>query len=79
MGGRHCLYKSIEMGFRTLEVRFDNEWNSEIAMYNIKNITTKLDVGLQGAVADLEENKNLQVSFFCASVSEAEITTDYAV
>jgi N-acetyl sugar amidotransferase len=81
-GGRDStftLYKAIELGLRPLAVHFDNGWNSEIAVSNIKNATNKLNVDLHTVVADWEEFKDLQISFLKASVSDAEVPTDYAI
>lgn len=81
-GGRdstYTLYTAVEMGLRPLAVHFDNGWNSEIAVSNIKNATDKLNVDLHTIVADWEEFKDLQKSFLWASVSDAEVPTDYAI
>lgn len=81
-GGRdstYVLYNALKLGLRPLAVHFDNGWNSEIAVANIKKATTKLNVDLHTVVADWEEFKDLQKSFLRASVSDAEIPTDYAI
>lgn len=81
-GGRdstYTLYKAVEMGLRPLAVHFDNGWNSEIGVSNIKNVTNKLNVDLHTIVADWEEFKELQKAFLWASVSDAEVPTDYAI
>lgn len=81
-GGRdstYTLYTAVKLGLRPLAVHFDNGWNSEIAVSNIKNATTKLNVDLDTVVADWEEFKDLQISFLKASVSDAEVPSDYAI
>lgn len=81
-GGRdstYTLYKAVEMGLRPLAVHFDNGWNSEIAVTNIKNATTKLSIDLHTVVADWEEFKDLQIAFLRASVPDAEVPTDYVI
>ncbi|CAJ37093.1 N-acetyl sugar amidotransferase [Methanocella arvoryzae] len=81
-GGRdstYVLYNAIKLGLRPLAVHFDNGWNSDIAVSNIKRATTRLNVDLHTVVADWEEFKDLQKSFLKASVSDAEIPTDYAI
>ena len=81
-GGRdstYTLYTAVKLGLRPLAVHFDNGWNSEIAVGNIKKATTKLDVDLHTVVADWEEFKDLQKSFLKASVPDAEIPTDYVI
>jgi N-acetyl sugar amidotransferase len=81
-GGRdstYTLYLSVKLGLRPLAVHFDNGWDSEIAVSNIKNAVMKLNVDLYTHVADWEEFKSLQLSFLKASVSDAEVPTDVAI
>lgn len=81
-GGRdssYTLYLAVKAGLRPLAVHFDNGWNSEIAVRNIKKITEALNVDLHTLVADWEEFKDLQKSFLKASVPDAEVPTDYAI
>lgn len=73
------LYQAAKVGLRPLAVHFDNGWNSEIAVDNIKKICTKLNVDLYTYVVDWEEFKDLQISFLEASVSDAEIPTDVGI
>ena len=67
------------MGLRPLAVHFDNGWNSDIAVRNIKNACKKLEVDFHTIVADWEEFKDLQVSFLKSSTPDADIPTDYAI
>jgi N-acetyl sugar amidotransferase len=81
-GGRDStftLYNTVKLGLRPLAVHFDNGWNSDIAVQNIKNITKKLGVDLYTHVADWEEFKDLQRAFLKASVSDAEVPTDWVI
>ena len=81
-GGRdstYTLYLAKQLGLRPLAVHFDNGWNSEIAVTNIKNAVSRLNIDLFTHVADWEEFKSLQLSFLKASVSDAEIPTDVAI
>ncbi|MBI2287958.1 MAG: N-acetyl sugar amidotransferase [Chloroflexi bacterium] len=81
-GGRdstYTLYLAKKLGLRPLAVHFDNGWNSETAVSNIKNATNKLGVDLHTVVANWEEFKDLQKAFLRASVSDAEVPTDYAI
>ncbi|MBI9035780.1 MAG: N-acetyl sugar amidotransferase [Bacteroidales bacterium] len=73
------LYWAVKKGLRPLAVSFDNGWNTEIAVRNIKNATKKLNVDLHTIIADWEEMKDLQRSFLQASVSDADAPTDYAI
>ena len=81
-GGRdstYSLYTAVRLGLRPLAVHFDNGWNSEIAVSNIKNAVSELKVDLHTVVADWEEFKDLQIAFLKASVPDAEVPTDYAI
>ncbi len=81
-GGRdstYTLYRARQLGLRPLAVHFDNGWNSDIAVTNIRNATKRLDVDLHTHVADYEEFKDLQKAFLRASVSDADIPTDVAI
>ena len=81
-GGRDStftLYNTVKLGLRPLVVHFDNGWNSEVAVQNIKNTCKALDVDLYTHVADWEEFKDLQRAFLKASVSDAEVPTDWVI
>jgi len=81
-GGRdstYLLYTAVKLGLRPLAVHFDNGWNSEIAVTNVKNILSKLNIDLETLVVDWYEFKDLQRSFLFASVSDAEIPTDVGI
>jgi len=75
----YCLYVAKKLGLRPLAVHFDNGWNSEIAVRNIQNTTSKLDVDLQTYVVDWDEFKDLQIAFLKASTPDTEIVTDIAI
>jgi len=70
------LYNSVKLGLKPLAITFDNGWNSEIAVSNIKNATTKLNVDLETFVVDWEEFKSIQVSFLKASVPDSDVPSD---
>jgi N-acetyl sugar amidotransferase len=81
-GGRDSTYtllNTVKLGLRPLVVHFDNGWNSEIAVQNIKNACNALGVDLYTHVADWEEFKDLQRAFLKASVSDAEVPTDWTI
>jgi N-acetyl sugar amidotransferase len=81
-GGRdstYTLYKAVQLGLRPLAVHFDNGWNSDISVTNIKKACEKLKVELHTVVADWEEFKDLQLAFLKASVPDADVPTDYAI
>ena len=60
-------------------MHFDNGWNSDISVQNIKKACEKLNVELYTIVADWEEFKDLQISFLKASTPDADVPTDYAI
>ncbi len=81
-GGRdstYTLYTAVKMGLRPLAVHFDNGWNSDLAVQNIKNVCKKLNVELYTHVADWEEFKDMQRAFLKASVPDAEVPTDWVI
>ena len=80
-GGRdstYCLYLLKEYGLNPVAVHFDNNMNSKIAAENIKKVCKKLDVDLHTFTVDWEEYRDLQISFFKASVPSIDIPMDHA-
>jgi N-acetyl sugar amidotransferase len=81
-GGRdstYTLYTAVKLGLRPLAVHFDNGWNSDTSVKNIKKVCEKLNVPLYTVVADWEEFKDLQISFLKSSTPDADVPTDYAI
>lgn len=81
-GGRdstYTLYIAVQYGLRPLAVHFDNGWNSDISVSNIKNACDKLKVELHTVVADWEEFKDLQIAFLKSGTPDADIPADYAI
>ncbi|WP_460634202.1 N-acetyl sugar amidotransferase [Larkinella terrae] len=81
-GGRdsiHTLYMARQLGLRPLAVYFDNGWNTDIAVSNIRKATDLLRVDLRRVKADREEVIDLQRAFLKASVPDADIPTVYAI
>ncbi|MBP6695534.1 MAG: N-acetyl sugar amidotransferase [Saprospiraceae bacterium] len=81
-GGRDStfmLYTAVKLGLRPLAVHFDNGWNSDLAVQNIKNVCNKFNIDLYTHVADWEEFKDLQRAFLLASVPDAEVPTDWVI
>lgn len=72
-------YLAKDLGLRPLAVHLDNGWNTELAQENIQNILKVLDIDLLTHVIDWPEFRDLQLSFFKASVPNIEIPTDHAV
>lgn len=81
-GGRdsiYTLYQARRLGLRPLAVYFDNGWNTETAVSNIRKATELLRVDLRTVMADIDEFKDLQRAFLKASVPDADIPTVYAI
>ncbi|MGV3712635.1 N-acetyl sugar amidotransferase [Pseudolysinimonas sp.] len=74
----YVALQAVKLGLRPLAVHFDSGWNSELAVDNIHNIVTRLGLDLYTHVVDWREMKDLQLSFFKASVANADIPTDHA-
>ncbi len=72
-------YEAKHLGLRPLIVHLDNGWNSELAVKNIENIVRKLGFDLYTHVINWNEFKDLQLSFFKASVVDIEVLTDHAI
>ena len=72
------LLKAKELGLRPLAVHFDSGWNSELAVGNIESATNALDVHLITQVVDWSDMRDLQLSFFKASVPNCDIPQDHA-
>ena len=70
--------QAVRLGLRPLAVHFDSGWNSELAVDNIHNIVTKLGLDLYTHVVDWREMRDLQLSFFKASVANCDVPTDHA-
>ncbi len=75
----YIAYLVGEMKLRALVVHFDNGWNSEMAVNNIHKIVKKYNFDLHTLVVDWDEFKDIQLSFFRASVPNIEIVTDHAI
>lgn len=75
----YVAYLAKKLGLRPLAVHFDNGWNSELAVDNIKRLLSALGIDLYTYVVDWPEFCDLQKSFLKASVPNAEIPTDHAI
>ena len=68
-----------EFKLNPLAIHLDNGWNSELAVRNIENLLSKLEIDLYTHVIDWEEFRDLQISFLKSSVANSEIPTDHAI
>lgn len=75
----YLLYTAKELGLRPLAVHFDNTWDSEVAVRNIRRVLKALDVDLQTYVVDNEEYDDIYRAFFRAGVPDLEAPTDIAL
>jgi len=75
----YSAYLLVKMGLNPIAVHFDNGWNSELAVMNIKNLVQKLNIDLLTYVVDWQEFKDLQLSYLKASVVDIEAITDQAI
>lgn len=75
----YAAYVAHGMGLKILAVHFDNGWNSEIAVSNIKNIVKTLGLDLITYVINWEEFRDIQRAFIRASVVDIEMITDHAI
>lgn len=75
----YLAYLAKELGLRPLCIHFDNGWNSEQAVLNISHIVNRLGFDLQTYVIDWNEFRDLQRSYFKASVIDIEALTDHAI
>lgn len=69
----------IDLGLRPLAIHLDNGWNSELAVGNIERIVKTLGIDLFTHVVDWDEIKDLQRSYFRASVMDLECVSDHAI
>ncbi len=75
----YLAYLAVHNGLRPLVVHIDCGWNSEQAVRNVENIVKKLNIELHTFVVNWEEMKDLQRSFFKASLPDQDIPQDHAI
>ena len=68
-----------ELGLKALCLHFDNGWNSDISVSNIKKIVKKCNFELITIVMDWSEFRDIQRAFFKAGVVDIELITDNAI
>lgn len=81
-GGVDSSYVALlakEMGLNPLCVHFDNGWNSNTAVQNIRKIIDVTGFDLYTYVIDWPEFRDLQRAFFKAHVIDIEMLTDHAI
>lgn len=75
----YVAYMAGKLNLNPLVVHFDNGWNSEIAISNIEKIVKKLNFDLFTYVINWNEFRDIQRSFFKASVIDIELVSDHAI
>jgi len=75
----YLIYLIKKLNLNPLIVHFDNGWNSDLAVTNIKNILDKTKFDYITEVIDWDEFKSLQRSFLKSGVVDIEILTDHAI
>jgi N-acetyl sugar amidotransferase len=75
----YAAYLAHRIGLRPLAVHFDNGWNSEVAVENIRRVVEGCGFDLHTYVIDWREFRDLQRAFLKASVLDIELLTDNAI
>ncbi|MGN6436114.1 MAG: N-acetyl sugar amidotransferase [Agriterribacter sp.] len=75
----YLAYLAKQLGLRPLIVHFDYGWNSELAVQNIENTVKKLGLDLYTYVMDWQEFRELQRSYFQASVLDLDVPADHMI
>lgn len=75
----YVAYLMKELGLRPLAVHFDNGWDSELAVANIRKVLERLGFPLETYVVDWPQFRDLQLAFLRASVPDGEVPSDHAI
>lgn len=75
----YVAYLANKYGLNPLLIHFDYGWNSELATNNIENIVKNTGFDLYTHVMDWEEFKDLQRSYFKASVLDLDVPADHMI
>ena len=67
-----------QMGLRPLVFHVDAGWNTQIAVNNIEQIVSKLNLDLFTEVIDWKEMRDLQIAFFKSGVPHIDTPQDHA-
>ncbi len=74
----YLAYIGKQLGLRMLAVHVDAGWNSELAVQNIQNICTKLDIDLITEVIDWSVMRKVQLAFLRSGLVNQDIPQDHA-
>lgn len=75
----YLLHLAKQEGLRPLAVNLDNGWNSDIAVKNIRKMTTALGIDLETYVVNYEEIKDLIRCYMAAGLPWIDMPTDLAI
>ena len=75
----YLMHVAKECGLQPMAVNLDNGWNSDIAVKNIKKVTSALDIELETYVIDYEEIKDLLRAYIRAGLPWIDNPTDMAI
>lgn len=75
----YLAYLANKFGLRPLVVHFDYGWNTDLAISNIENVTKKLGFELYTYVIDWPSIRDLQKSYFKASVVDLDVPADHTI
>jgi len=75
----YIVHLAKSNNLRPLLLHFDNGWNSELAVSNIKKISNTCNFELQTYVVNWLEFKDIQRSFIKSGVIDIELVTDHAI
>jgi len=75
----YLLHLASSWGLRPLAINLDNGWSSDIAVKNIKNMTSRLNIDLETYVIDYEEMKDILRAYMRARLPWIDNPTDQAI
>jgi len=75
----YTVFLAKKWGLRPLLVHFDNGWNTETSVENIRKLVEYTGFDLYTLVVDWAEFSDLQRSYLKASVVDIEVPTDHAI
>lgn len=75
----YVAWLAHKLNLRVLAVHFDNGWNAEIAVSNIRSVVETCGFDLETYVINWPEFKDLQRAFIKAGVVDIEMLTDHAI
>lgn len=75
----YTAHLAKKWSLRPLVVHFDNGWNDDLAVSNIEQIVKRCGFKLETYVMNWPEFRDLQRSYFLASVLDLEVPTDHMI